>query len=81
MAVEIPDVPRLNLNGAPGVPLRTRFRVDVGSPTREKWAGKTDAPPSPSPNVPSGGGRSWAGKGGAGVLGKDISAPVLNHGT
>lgn len=82
-AIEIPDVPRLNLNGVPGKPFKTQFHSNGGTPTREKWTGKMSVPPSPSrpvPNVTNGSVRSWSGKGGAGLVAKDISGPVLNHG-
>lgn len=81
---EIPDVPRVNLNGAPGIHARTQIRADLGTPPRDNWTANMHAPPSPSrpvPALPTGGVRSWSGKGGAGIGGKDISTPVLNHGT
>jgi Rho GTPase-activating protein 39 len=74
VAIDIPDVPRLNINGRPGTPTRTHIRIDVGSPGKGQWpAGKRDVPPSPQRPIPAVPTRF-------GVLGKDISGPVLNHG-
>jgi hypothetical protein len=80
VGIEIPGVPRLILDGAPGIAPGAQFRVEVGAPTREKRTGKMNAPPSPSRPVPNVPGGSARGKGGPGVVGKDISGPVLNHG-
>ncbi|KIM79002.1 hypothetical protein PILCRDRAFT_573568 [Piloderma croceum F 1598] len=78
VAIDIPDVPRLKINGLSGTPTRTQIRIDVGSPEREPWAtGKRDMPPSPQRPVPS----VPPKKSGLGLVGKDISNPVLNHAT
>ena len=77
MAIDIPDVPRLKINGLSGTPTRTQIRIDVGSPGREPWpTGKRDMPPSPQMPVPSMPPR----KSSLGLVGKDISGPVLNRG-
>ena len=71
VAIDIPDVPRLNINGRPGT---THIRIDVGSPGKVQWpTGKRDVPPSPQRPIPAVPTRF-------GVVGKDISGPVLNHG-
>jgi hypothetical protein len=78
LAIDIPEVPRLKINGGLGTPTRTHIRIDVGSPTRDPWAtmGKRDFPTSPQRTIPAVPPR----KSSLGVVGKDISSPILNIG-
>jgi len=78
VAIDIPDVPRLKINGLSGTPTRTHIRIDVGSPGVEPWAmGKRDMPPSPKRPIPSV--PLKPSKASMGIVGKDISSPVLNR--
>jgi len=83
MAIDIPDVPRLKINGGPGTPTRTHIRIGVGSPMRDPWAmgAKRDmVQPSPQRSPHRALPAVTPRKGNLGVVGKEIGSPILNHG-